>query len=69
MGLKIAVYAICRDEAQFVPRFMTNLAEADGVFVTDTGSTDNTLDLLEAHGARVRPAEVTPWRFDTARNL
>ncbi|MGZ8266825.1 MAG: tetratricopeptide repeat-containing glycosyltransferase [Burkholderiales bacterium] len=69
MGLKIAVYAICRDEAQFVSRFMTNLAEADGVFVTDTGSTDNTRDLLEAHGARVRPAEVTPWRFDTARNL
>lgn len=65
MGLKIAVYGICKNEAQFVHLFMTHLHEADGIFVTDTGSTDNTRELLEEHGVHVTQCEVVPWRFDS----
>ena len=42
--------------------------EADGIFVTDTGSTDGTVELLRAEGAVVNVINVNPWRFDIARN-
>jgi glycosyltransferase involved in cell wall biosynthesis len=69
MKVKIAVYAICKDEAATVSRWVENLAEADGIFVTDTGSTDGSIGLLEQCGARVTRSEVKPWRFDVARNV
>jgi hypothetical protein len=69
LALKIGVYAICKNESRFVERFMTNLDEADGVFVTDTGSTDGTPEMLRARGARVVVREISPWRFDSARNV
>lgn len=67
--LKIAVYAICKNEEKFVKRWMESMKEADQIFVTDTGSTDNTVQLLESLGAIVNTVEVKPWRFDTARNI
>jgi glycosyltransferase involved in cell wall biosynthesis len=44
---------------------------ADGapVYVLDTGSTDDTVSLLKQHGANVEQQVITPWRFDTARNV
>lgn len=70
----VAVYAICKNEAQFVHRFMsTVIGEADAIFITDTGSTDNTMDILRAYeehfGVHVQQRVVSPWRFDVARNL
>jgi glycosyltransferase involved in cell wall biosynthesis len=54
----------------FVKRFMACLKdEADDVYVTDTGSTDNTVDLLREEGAIVNVIKVDPWRFDVARNI
>ena len=44
------------------------MAEADGVYVLDTGSTDGTAERLRALGAVVVEERVEPWRFDTARN-
>lgn len=41
---------------------------ADTVIVGDTGSTDNTAEILRDLGATVIPVRVLPWRFDTARN-
>ncbi len=67
--MRIAVYTICKNEEQFVRRFMAPLKEADGVFVTDTGSTDNTVKLLEECGAVVNVIKVDPWRFDVPRNV
>jgi len=69
MGLKICVYAICKNEAQFVDRWMDSMNEADLVVVTDTGSTDETVKKLRARGALVFVEEVKPWRFDVGRNL
>lgn len=68
--LKIAVYTICKDESQFVSRFMESVKhEADMVIVTDTGSSDNTVELLLSEGAIVHKCIVKPWRFDIPRNV
>ena len=67
--LKVCVYAICRNEAKFVDRWMDSMREADTVVVTDTLSTDDTVERLRARGAIVFTAEVKPWRFDVARNM
>ena len=66
--MKIVVYAICKNEAQFVSRWMDSMSEADQVVVLDTGSDDDTPDLLRARGAQVVTERISPWRFDTARN-
>jgi len=66
---KVCVYAICKNEAKFVDRWMNSMREADCVVVTDTLSTDDTAKLLRARGASVFTAEVKPWRFDVARNI
>ncbi len=67
--MNIAVYAICKNEHQFVDRWVASMAEADGIYVLDTGSTDGTAEQLKAQGVAVTVQTVTPWRFDTARNL
>ncbi len=66
---KICVYAICKNEEKFVDIWMDSMGEADQIIVTDTGSTDDTVERLRARGAEVFIDEVKPWRFDVARNL
>lgn len=66
---KVCVYAICKNEEQFVERWMDSMKEADLVIVTDTGSTDQTIEALEARGAIVYKEVIHPWRFDVARNI
>lgn len=66
--MKIVVYAICKNEEQFVDRWMDSMAEADQVVVLDTGSSDATAASLRTRGAFVTEETVIPWRFDTARN-
>ena len=66
--MKIVVYAICKNESQFVDRWMDSMSEADMVVVLDTGSTDDTAERLAARGAEVSTEIISPWRFDTARN-
>lgn len=68
--MKLAIYTICKNEAKHVKQFMDCIKdEADGIFVTDTGSTDNTVELLREAGAIVNVVKVDPWRFDVARNI
>ncbi len=45
------------------------MKEADKIYVLDTGSTDNSVDLLRSNGVIVRAEVIEPWRFDTARNM
>lgn len=66
--MKVVVYAICKNEAQFVDRWMDSVSEADQVIVLDTGSDDDTVERLRARGAEVTVETIFPWRFDTARN-
>ncbi len=67
--MKIAVYAICKNEAAFVDRWVDSMSEADSIVVLDTGSSDGTAQRLRARGVQVTVQTVAPWRFDTARNL
>lgn len=67
---KICVYAICKNEAKFVKKWIDSMSEADYIVVLDTGSTDNTVELLQADPrvTKVVSNKITPWRFDVARN-
>lgn len=65
---KIAIYTICKNEEQHVKKWAASNHEADFRLVCDTGSTDQTRELLEQEGVQVVPISVLPWRFDTARN-
>jgi hypothetical protein len=66
--MKIAVYAIAKNERRFAERFCASARDADLVLVADTGSTDGTQEALRDAGARVVDICITPWRFDDARN-
>lgn len=65
---KVCVYAISKNESQFVERWVSSMAEADEIYVLDTGSTDDTVSKFKEMGVNVRQEVITPWRFDTARN-
>lgn len=66
--MKIAVYAISKNEEQFVERFCKSASGADLILIADTGSTDKTIKLAKKHGAVVHNIAITPWRFDKARD-
>ena len=66
---KVIVYAISKNEEKFVDRWAKSMAEADGIYVCDTGSDDNTVTALRKHNINVKEIKVEPWRFDTARNI
>ncbi|MHB1313874.1 MAG: tetratricopeptide repeat-containing glycosyltransferase [Christensenellales bacterium] len=66
---KVCVYAICKNEEPFVDRWVDSMSEADIMVVTDTGSSDGTIEKLEGRGVTVYQDEVKPWRFDRARNI
>ena len=64
--MKIGVYAIARNEGAHVREWLEACGEADVICVTDTGSTDDTPDLLRSGGAKVT-CYTRPFRFDKAR--
>lgn len=67
--MKIAVYAISKNEAAFVERFCESAKEADHIVIVDTGSEDATLDTAaRIPGVSTYEIAITPWRFDHARN-
>lgn len=66
--MKIAVYTITKNEAQFIRRWADSCAEADYRLIVDTGSTDDTVSVAIENGCNVDFITVSPWRFDDARN-
>lgn len=66
--LKVVVYAISKNEEQFVDRWVKSMNEADEIYVLDTGSSDNTVQYLKNLGVLVKTEIISPWRFDVARN-
>lgn len=66
--MKVAVYAISKNERKFAERWMSSMREADEIYVLDTGSDDGTAEALTALGAVVKTEIIKPWRFDVARN-
>jgi len=65
---KVCVYAICKNESKFIERWVDSMKEADAIYVLDTGSTDNSVEIFEKLGVNVKVEEIKPWRFDVARN-
>jgi glycosyltransferase involved in cell wall biosynthesis len=69
MNNKICVYAICKNESQFVDKWYESMKEADEIIVLDTGSTDDTVEQLKKYSdIKVFQKTYIPWRFDTPRN-
>jgi glycosyltransferase involved in cell wall biosynthesis len=67
--MKVAVYAIAKNEEHNVKRWLASVKDADGIFVLDTGSSDRTVELLREGGAHVSIWPVhKEFRFDSARN-
>ncbi len=67
--MKVAVYAIAKNESKHVARWLTSSLKADYHLIADTGSTDDTVAIAKSLGINVIEIKVEPWRFDTARNL
>lgn len=67
--MKIAVYAISKNEEQFVKRFCESAKDADLILIADTGSSDHTVSEARACGAVVQEIAIKPWRFDKARDV
>ena len=67
---KICVYAICKNEEKFLPRWIESLREADYISVLDTGSSDNSLAVLKGYSPFVyfEQKVYDNFRFDVARN-
>ncbi len=68
MKRKICVYAICKNESQFVDRWYESVKEADYVCVLDTGSTDDTVENLKKYNIILSEKKYEKFRFDVARN-
>ena len=66
--MKIAVYTISLNESAHAERWANSAADADYRIVADTGSADDTIDILTKAGVTVHRVAVRPWRFDLARN-
>lgn len=67
--MKIIVYAICKNEEKNVKEWYESMQEADEIYVLDTGSTDNTMELFkECPKVKLSQKIINPWRFDVARN-
>lgn len=66
--MKIAIYTICKNEEKHVERWYNSTRDADYHILTDTGSTDRTVEIAESLGITVHQIALKPFRFDDARN-
>jgi hypothetical protein len=67
-----AAYTICRNEHQYVEKWLYYTKAFDYRVILDTGSTDGTFEAFQSaakHDSNLilEQREFTPWRFDTAR--
>lgn len=67
--LKIYAYAICKNESKYVEDYVKSMSETDGIYVLDTGSTDDTVKKLKQLGVHVKVKKFKNFRFDEARNM
>lgn len=67
--MKIAVYAPALNEGKNAQAWAASCADADYRVVIDTGSTDDTKQILIDAGVTVHDVMISPWRFDDAYNV
>jgi len=64
-----AAYTICKNEIQYVEKWLYYTQHFDYRVILDTGSTDGTYEAFKKAGnVIIEQKEFTPWRFDIARN-
>ena len=68
MTVKIFAVLIVKNESAVLERCLESLEGVDGIYITDTGSTDNTVEIAERYGCHVTSF---PWvdDFAAARNF
>ncbi|MDH6430918.1 MULTISPECIES: TPR domain-containing glycosyltransferase [unclassified Paenibacillus] len=66
-NITLGVHLIVNNEADLLPHCLTSVAGVDEIVVIDTGSTDESIAISQAHGARVFQREWTE-NFAAARN-
>ncbi|MCG9781541.1 glycosyltransferase [Vibrio brasiliensis] len=71
--IKIGIYSICKNEEKNVKKWYDNIKYADYTVVYDTGSSDNTVEMIKSHeySSIVRVFEQKNsenFSFDNARN-
>jgi glycosyltransferase involved in cell wall biosynthesis len=71
----VAVYGIYKNEQKFIKRFLDSVQDADEIILCDTGSEDNTNQIINQYkkdyphiNLKIYSIFVSPWRFDDARN-
>lgn len=65
--MKCAIYAISKNESKHVKRFM-DACKGFPVFIIDTGSEDDTVDLFNSLGAYVEQRKYDEFSFSQAKN-
>jgi len=68
--MKVTLYSIAKNEEKNIEKFLLNAKKFDDVVVVDTGSTDNTVQLLTDAGIKVyeHPQTREEFDFSLARN-
>ena len=66
-SVRVAVYAIAKNEAANVQNWARSCADADVRIIVDTGSSDDTVERARQEGVTVEMTIFDPWRFDVAR--
>ena len=64
--MKIGIYALAKNEARHAAEWAAATAAADVRVVTDTGSSDDTREILRGAGVTVAESAIVPWRWDVA---
>lgn len=68
--IKLAVYAICKNEIDKIENWLEKVQEADYICILDTGSTDGTYEFLEKQSNITLKQYIFDYfRFDDARNM
>lgn len=67
--MRIAVYTPALNEQRHAAAWAQSCAEADYRVVIDTGSQDQTAQVLRDVGVTVHDVLISPWRFDDAYNV
>ena len=65
--MNITLYAICKNEEENVEKFIENSKKFSHTVVVDTGSTDNTVQLLKDAGIQVYEHSQTREEFDFSK--
>lgn len=66
---KVCVYTICKNESKHIQRWMWHLQDADLIYILDTGSTDNSVELFQQYSkVKIDTFLQDDFDFSVARN-